>query len=56
MYAKTSKVACEMFQKGVRLQLERFPFLHNSKFFVKMMTEDDVHLQLWMRLQLGILR
>ena len=53
---KLRKFTCEVFQKGVRPQLLRFFFLHNSEsFFIKILTEDEVHLQLGMRRQLGIL-
>ena len=54
-YTETSKVAHEIFQKGVCLQLGFFLF-HNSQFFaLKAMVEDWVGLQLRMHLHLGIL-
>ena len=33
VYAETLRTAREIFQKEVRLQLGRFSFLHNWKFF-----------------------
>ena len=35
IYAETSKVAREIFQKGVHILSRRFPFLHNFKCFQK---------------------
>ena len=55
VYAETSKVTHEIFQKGARFQLERFSFLHHVKFSMRMMKEVEVYLQLRLCLQLGIL-
>ena len=50
-----AKISCEIFKKVVRLQLGRFPSLITCNFLNKMLTENEVLLQLGMSFQLGML-
>ena len=58
IYAETLKITREIFQNRGASSIREvsLPYLITRIFFMKMMTKDEVHLQLGMHPQLGVLR